>query len=50
MWNPLEERDSYGKRLLLAVLPGLAVALVPVAFDLWKELRNKDDKSEESDE
>lgn len=37
-----EEGDSFGKRLLIAILPGAVTALIPVAFEAWKELR--DDK------
>jgi len=46
-----EENDTYTKRLMMAILPGVVVALVPVAFDVWKELRDgKKPKNKDKEE
>ena len=41
--------DSYGQRLLLAVLPITLVALIPATVAVWKEIRagkaKKEDKA-----
>lgn len=34
-----EEEDSFGKRLLLAVLPGAIATLIPVTYEAWKDHR-----------